>query len=80
MRADEIGADANGWRPIETAPRDGTDILAAGRYGPIRVARWDEKAPSLYSGVPGSWRANVYTFVELELTHWQPLPNPPEPA
>ena len=55
------------WQPIETAPRDGTQILAIwpgnGRHGIVWFdrARWtDDGDHSL-----------------IDFTHWQPLPSPP---
>ena len=60
------------WRPIETAPKDGTPILIA-RGGEVDGAlwnpetdRWDTIGPSNIGLVP-DWP-----------THWQPLPEPPE--
>ena len=55
------------WQPIETAPRDGTQILAIwpGKGTPRIIwfdrARWtDDGDHSL-----------------IDFTHWQPLPSPP---
>jgi len=58
------------WQPIESAPRDGTRVLAF----PIR---WDRtsaavmyfKKPFGFVSAPGDWAAHP--------THWQPLPEPP---
>lgn len=61
------------WRPIESAPKDGTEFLIATR--------------SYFGGVVTvSWVAalRVPAFMDMEsdtyddATHWQPLPNPPE--
>jgi hypothetical protein len=73
------------WRPIESAPKDGTTIIAWGRYElePVTV-RW---------GGAG-WEAVWEGFAVIEsqsdfgtdymtpgpLTHWQPLPRPPTPT
>lgn len=59
---------AGEWRPIETAPRDGTEVLAFARVDTeplVRVAwlnhgRWDDG-----------------TGLSLRPTHWVPLPDPP---
>lgn len=67
------------WRPIETAPRDGTPILA---YYKIRNADGDEAwvvpAIAVY-WLPVQW-VNFETGGKLKVqpTHWMPLPNPPE--
>jgi hypothetical protein len=59
----------NEWLPIETAPKDGTDVLVYG-HGVIRTAIWDGKT--------GAFRVNAYAFVVIDPTHWQPLPEPPK--
>lgn len=69
------------WMPIETAPRDGTDVLLFGPapYGrprPPLVAGWYDK------GVIPGWYS--YDEIEAELdmapTHWMSLPPAPSPA
>lgn len=65
----------NAWQTIETAPRDGVDVLVffPGADTPIMICHeidgdWHEQNPSI--GPP----------VDVEATHWQPLPAPPFPA
>lgn len=62
----------NAWQPIETAPKDGVDIMAWPQ--PISrqpfVAFWDEARGGQWSQWPGRDRANP--------THWRPLPTPPQ--
>jgi hypothetical protein len=61
------------WRPIETAPKDGSSILAIWRWGDNpdngaethMVVRWC-----------GWWDAQGFT--QPEPTHWMPLPPAPE--
>lgn len=69
------------WKPIETAPKDGTWILVfePSDYQPcVHVVRW---------GVP-EWSGGDLTWVTVALgpnpdtyepdaTHWMPLPEPP---
>lgn len=59
-----------GWRPIDTAPRDRAALLVCGR--------WDDGSPWWNIGhtnslglIYGDWE------IGLEPTHWQPLPPPP---
>lgn len=58
-----------GWQPIETAPKDGTLILA---LGPITSATvmW-EPAHQCWAS------ADNWPWEDFEPTHWRPLPEPP---
>jgi hypothetical protein len=53
------------WQPIETAPKDGTEVLVLG-HERIRVAINRGRG---WLTVPGAWAVTP--------THWQPLPTPP---
>lgn len=73
------------WRPIETAPKDGTRILVwalhYGRFRDIAFARWEDlrPEPSDYwsDGRLGpGWYVSGASFVEP--THWRPVPDPPQ--
>ena len=65
------------WKPIESAPKDGTKVLV---YRPIFVDRyiteigidwWDK-----WDGAPeGCW---MKSRVDVQPTHWMPLPKPME--
>lgn len=70
------------WQPIETAPRDGTSILAVlagkhpetGRTFLPAVVEWSDEV---------GWREvddapEDYPPHDWKLTHWMPLPPPPE--
>jgi uncharacterized protein DUF551 len=68
------------WQPIETAPKDGTDILTLSPNG-VRVAKY-----SPFAFHPESWA--WYIAMDNSIcsggtychpTHWQPLPAAPEP-
>ena len=58
------------WQPIETAPRDGTEILcydSAVLYGKGNIIlNWEN----------GSW-VDFYKRI-YDPTHWMPNPKPPE--
>jgi hypothetical protein len=67
-------AGGSEWRPIETAPKDGSDVLLYCRcqhdgraYAPDRNVGWWEPAA-------GWWHARDGL---IEPTHWMPLPAPP---
>lgn len=65
------------WRPIDTAPRDGTRVLlwvppygpSTGHYEPARV-NWGPNA--------SLWIAASVLNKEAHPTHWMPLPSPPK--
>lgn len=63
------------WQPIETAPKDGTEILAADSEvegGFMQVVAYD----ALYSA---PWRTQEdYGYRERAFTHWMPRPQPPK--
>ena len=61
------------WRPIETAPRDGTKVLLCEADQPTEI-------------VLGWWLQNAWRdygdigcggFDDYNPTHWMPLPEPP---
>ena len=69
------------WQPIESAPRDGTQILAFARgqsgsaldvfYG---VAEWAVDGPGKIQPHIEDW----FWPYAIRPTHWQPLPPPPQ--
>lgn len=64
--------DANGWMPIETAPKDGTDVLVTSRE-PLTSSQ-----PQIAGYFDDGWFSEHAPFTRIEgLTHWQPLPEPP---
>ena len=60
----------NKWQPIETAPKDGTEVLGYlfEDYSPV---------PIYYAEGGLSWFCEV-THRYVTPTHWMPLPQPPE--
>lgn len=65
------------WQQIDSAPKDGTDILVA-RFDDdgsdwYAVAQWWVRAWAFMSGRPGDMPA-LLGFVP---THWMPLPSRP---
>lgn len=63
------------WQPIETAPKDGTNILIH-ELGDTFVAWW---LNGLERWVDGKW-TEMDGWVTYDPTHWMPLPPPPEDA
>lgn len=71
---DPLEGGMSEWRPIETAPRDGTEILGAWRYGnrsqwfiePVEYSEWTE-------GWSISWDHD-----DVNPSHWMPMPDPPD--
>jgi len=75
----------DGWQPIETAPKDGTRILAVesfqrededGRLYPedAAVVRWVTSRHDGHSG----WSGYGLFLASFEPTHWRPLHAPPK--
>jgi hypothetical protein len=70
---------AQGWQPIETAPKDGTEVLLwlQPPYNSIEKARWFD--------LWGNWQigefpedSDEYCGIGSALpTHWMPIPTPP---
>ena len=64
-----------GWQPIESAPKDGTRVLAFANDF-IETMFW---TVSVWVSSGGAWvndvnRSDTYEF---NPTHWMPLPEPP---
>ncbi len=81
---------SDGWMPIESAPRDGTPILAWSLgYGAreTKMGRYPEGSPGYAVWARGDGPLN-YGWVWIEEkhnsahtwnpTHWMPLPPPPQ--
>ena len=61
------------WQPIETAPKDGTSILAVDADGDMGVVWWNSRE-QLFE--------DVQCLIDDDgmLTHWIPLPKAPNAA
>jgi hypothetical protein len=59
----------NPWRPIDTAPRDGTRVLLWWDGWDIQLGSWHPLH---------GWQTGP--IVHCQPTHWTPLPLPPAPA
>jgi hypothetical protein len=64
------------WQPIETAPKDGTRILAVWGKFPMRIMEWKEVDGPF--GPFANWVPESGPIVLTEQPKcWQPLPEPP---
>jgi hypothetical protein len=74
------------WQPIETAPKDGTRIIAVVAGYHICVGVWVNKAWCYFDASDffseGMWeryqRERAEAGASWEPTHWMPLPAPPQ--
>lgn len=61
------------WRTMDTAPKDGTRVnlcvLSGGVAEVVRGRRSD---------TPGWWATEIGAFTDENVTHWMPIPKPPE--
>jgi hypothetical protein len=75
------------WRPIETAPMDGTEVLLyfpAGKFVP-EANDFDGEIVSTMAVMSANARGYFSGYYEGvgpngEPTHWMPLPDPPSSA
>lgn len=76
--ADE-GAPLSTWSDIETAPKDGTNVLLVNRAGNIAAGMWlDSVLGAGWYLRGGENRPDVFFNTSQGPTHWQPLPAPPK--
>lgn len=69
MKAALEAAERVRWQPIDTAPKDGTDFLGYTVDGDMWVMAWNYETEQFES---------ERLFFGAALTHWQPLPSPPD--
>lgn len=71
-----VTPDINGWMPIETALKDGREVLlhvGNGRiYPSVMAARWYQATDEM-----GWWDCRTHFFDDADVMHWMPLPAPP---
>jgi len=66
-------ARAEGWQPIETAPKDETEVLLWCGPREMQLGVW-QASPSVEGG---GWWMTTAECSTIYPTHWQPLPAPP---
>ena len=70
------------WKPIETAPRDGTPVILALKTDPCRVvggACWNQEAdhPWIISDDRRYGHAGLFAVADHHVIAWAPMPSPP---
>ena len=76
----ESRLDAVQWQPIETAPKDGTTIIAYGMSRPCSGIMPQAKPEEFLRTIAyrhGNWQAGWVNAIPVP-THWMPLPEPPQ--
>jgi len=64
-----------GWQPIETAPKDGTEIIAWGEHLGHLVVGWDDTT----QGPDFNWAtADGLNYHKDAFAYWMPLPEAPK--
>lgn len=64
---------SEGWRDIESAPKDGTNILLAHDHA-VFDGYWDKYADGWVDDVTDLYEDKI----TYPATHWRPLPEPPK--
>jgi hypothetical protein len=64
------------WQPIETAPKDGSEVLLYVRG----VSGYDHNTTVSAFWGEIDWKDNAHAGCTVygDITHWMPLPDPPE--
>ncbi len=74
LAPDDWNTRATDWRDISTAPRDGRRIIAStASYTEPLILYWCK-----HNGQEAWWDWDLDSYTDV--THWQPLPDPPEAA
>lgn len=64
------------WHPIETAPKDGTRVIAYS-LGLVGTSRWADRFAAQYGDTAAGWYSEQLDR-RHNPTHWMPLPEPPK--
>ena len=80
-------AEVPAWQPIETAPKDGSFILAMDHDGDVYKTQWTDDVYKFQGGSGGNegWFSGNYADLWGDSplmdypTHWQPVPKPLPP-
>jgi hypothetical protein len=70
---------APAWQPIETAPKDMTKVLVLGVWRDGGGYFWDVAHCDFMGNWEAMGEAAMWTLdYDVEVTHWMPLPAPPQ--
>lgn len=67
------------WRPIETAPKDGTNVLLRNRRGNMATGLWMVGIIGTGWLLRGGNKPDAFFNGHHGPTHWMPLPPGPDP-
>lgn len=77
----EKGPHGMTWQPIETAPKDGNEIIAAdvrtGWVGCVQWGRTQYHGDGWLDGYDFGNQSSYSSKPQTGITHWMPLPEPP---
>lgn len=71
------------WQPIDTAPKDGTEVLLAGGVTGIDIGSWcacgayHSKSKLRPAYFEQAWGSRGSHMLHPQPTHWMPLPDAP---
>lgn len=68
------------WRPIDSAPKDGTNVLLVNRRGNMATGLWQGEGQFAGWWLRGGNGPNVFFNDHHGPTHWMPLPDAPDAA
>ena len=68
------------WQPIETAPKDGTNILLVNRVGNVATGLWQGNGEYECWWLRGGNRPNTFFNHHYGPSYWMPLPELPTEA
>ena len=73
LKSQLADAQKDAWQPIETAPKDGTEVL-------LKTSRTGRIANGLWNAVNSEHGFWVWAYIQAEPAHWMPLPKMPTDA
>ena len=73
-------SEAMTWRPIETAPKDGREVLLFWPFNAFGTPTVDTGAWLKIPSYTEHWCRNRRPMFGGDPSHWMPLPEPPDAA